>query len=104
MIIQTSERIKELRQKNSLTQTELAKKLYVTRSSVNAWEMAISIPSTEKIIDLCQILHTSSDYLLGLSENESILLSRYTADEKALIYHLLDYFDKIHENEGNKPK
>ena len=52
MIINTAARIKELRLKNNLTQTEMAKRLYVTRSSVNAWEMAISIPSTEKSTEL----------------------------------------------------
>ena len=51
MIINTAERIKELRLKNNMTQTELAKRLYITRSSVNAWEMATSIPSTEKITE-----------------------------------------------------
>ena len=40
MIIRTAEKIKELRQKNNMTQSDLARKLYVTRSSVNAWEMA----------------------------------------------------------------
>ena len=47
-----SERIKQLREKNNLTQSSLAKKLNVTRSSVNAWEMGISVPSTSLIVDL----------------------------------------------------
>lgn len=99
MIINTAARIKELRLKNNLTQTEMAKRLYVTRSSVNAWEMAISIPSTEKITELCQLLHTSADYLLGLSEDESIPVSRYTQDEKEILYRLIQYFDSAHQTE-----
>ena len=99
MIINTAARIKELRLKNNLTQTEMAKRLYVTRSSVNAWEMAISIPSTEKITELCQLLHTSADYLLGLSEDESIPVPRYTQDEKEILYRLIQYFDSAHQTE-----
>ena len=96
MIIRTADRIKELRQKNNLTQTEMAKRLYVTRSSVNAWEMAISIPSTEKIAEICQLLHTSADYLLGLNEDEIIPISRYTDEEKEILYRLIRYFDSCH--------
>ena len=96
MIINTAERIKELRLKNNMTQTELAKRLYITRSSVNAWEMATSIT------ELCQLLHTSADYLLGLSEDESIPLARYTQDEKEIIYRLIRYFDTCHQTHKEK--
>lgn len=95
MIIKTAERIRELREKNDFTQSELARRLYVTRSSVNAWEMAISIPSTEKITELCQVLHTSSDYLLGLSSEEVICLNQYSFEEKEILYRLMKYFDEV---------
>ncbi|MBQ9991552.1 MAG: helix-turn-helix transcriptional regulator [Lachnospiraceae bacterium] len=98
MIIKTAERIKELREKNNLTQSELARRLNITRSSVNAWEMGISIPSTEKIVDLCLLLHTSSDYLLGLDYHEQVPVDKYNSDEKELIYHLIQYFDKNDSN------
>ena len=94
MKIQTAERIRELREKNHLTQSQLAKKLYVTRSSINAWEMAISVPSTDKIADLCSILHTTAGYLLGIDEQELLPLDHYTSEEKEIIYRLANYFDK----------
>lgn len=97
MIIKTAEKIKELRQKNNLTQSELARKLYVTRSSVNAWEMAISIPSTEKLTDLCAILHTSADYLLGLDTAEKVPIDQYNENEKEILYRLVRYFDEAHQ-------
>ena len=94
MIIKTAERIKELREKNHLTQSELARRLYVTRSSVNAWEMAISIPSVDKIVELCLVLHTTADYLLGLNDSEVLPLNQYGEREKKLLYDLLQYFDE----------
>lgn len=93
MLIKTSERIKELREKNNMTQSDLARRLGITRSSVNAWEMGISIPSTEKVVDLCLILHTTSDYLLGLDKNELLPVDKYSSKEKELVYLLVDYFD-----------
>lgn len=101
MIIKTSERIKELREKNNLTQAELGRRLNVTRSSVNAWEMAISIPSTEKIAELSILLHTSSDYLLGIENKEYICIDNYDEREKELLYQLARYFDDNHELKQN---
>ncbi|NBI71574.1 XRE family transcriptional regulator [Clostridiaceae bacterium] len=99
MIIKTAERIRELRMKNNLTQAELARRLYVTRSSVNAWEMAISIPSTEKIVELCQILHTTSDYLLGIDSAEILPIQQYSFEEKELLFGLVKYFDAARKRE-----
>ena len=101
MVVKTAEKIKELREKNNLTQSELARRLNITRSSVNAWEMGISIPSTEKIVELSLLLHTTSDYLLGLDTEESIPIYQYSTEEKELIYHLLHFLNKSSEPQDN---
>ena len=95
MLIRTAERIKELREKNNMTQSDLARRLGITRSSVNAWEMGISIPSTEKIVDLCLVLHTTADYLLGLDKTEQLPIDKYSSHEKELVYSLVQYFDSV---------
>ena len=61
MIISISERIKELREKQNITQSSLAKKLNITRSAVNAWEMGISIPNVEKLVELSSLFNVSVD-------------------------------------------
>ena len=94
MVIITADRIKGLRELSQMTQKELAIKLNVTRSSVNAWEMGISIPSTQKIVELALILHTSTDYILGLDDKVTLDLNAYAEDEQSLIYQLSSYFDK----------
>ena len=40
-----ADKIKHLREQMGITQSDLAKKLGITRSSVNAWELGISVPS-----------------------------------------------------------
>ena len=42
-----ADKIKFLREEKGMTQADLAKQLGITRSSVNAWEMGISTPSTQ---------------------------------------------------------
>ena len=89
-------RIKELREKAGYSQSQLAKKLDVTRSSVNAWEMGLSLPTTQYIVAMAKLFHVSSDYILGLQSNLFITLDGYTEEEVALIFNLLKYFDERH--------
>lgn len=72
-----ADRIKSLREKTNKTQSELAKQLGITRSSVNAWEMGISVPSTQYIVELANIFHVSTDYLLGVNTTSTISVLVY---------------------------
>ena len=62
-----ADKIKLLREKEGLTQTALARELGLTRSSVNAWEMGISVPSTQYVVELALFFGVSSDYLLDIN-------------------------------------
>ncbi|MBQ8575294.1 MAG: helix-turn-helix transcriptional regulator [Clostridia bacterium] len=86
--------IKSLREDAGFSQSELAKKLDVTRSSVNAWEMGLSTPTTHYIVELAKLFHISTDYLLGLEKERTVILDDYTKTEIELIYGLLKYFDE----------
>ena len=100
MIIQSDTRIKQLRKMCGITQTELARIMSVTRSSVNAWEMGISIPTAAKLVELSQYFQVSTDYILGLEKSETIQLDDLSADQKEIIYSLLSYFRKESERNG----
>lgn len=66
------DKVKRLREQQGWTQSDLARKLELTRASVNAWEMGISVPSTRYIIELAQLFHVSTDLLLGLGSNRTV--------------------------------
>lgn len=86
-----SDRIKFLREQKNYTQTDLAKKLGITRSSVNAWELGISVPSTQYIVELSNIFSVSTDYLLGVQKTSSIDISGLTEGDIEIIYSLTEY-------------
>ncbi len=86
------DRIKNLRVSCEMTQADLAKKLNITRSSVNAWEMGISTPSTAYLVELSQLFHVSTDYLLGMSHDTSLDISGLNAREVKIVYELVEYF------------
>ena len=91
-----SDKIKKLREQAGYSQSQLAKKLDVTRSSVNAWEMGLSTPTTQYIVALTKLVHVSADYILGTEADMSISLRGYSEEEVTLILNLLKYFDGQH--------
>lgn len=102
MIVQTAERIRELREKNDMTQSELAKRLSITRSSVNTWEMSLSIPSSKILPELCKVLHTTSDYLLGMDHTEILSLDQYSDSEREMLYRMMRYFDETKKRKNEE--
>lgn len=64
-----AERLIILREKNHMTQTEVAKRLKVTPALISAYEKHERKPSVERLIALADIYHTSTDYILGRTNN-----------------------------------
>ena len=87
-----SETIKTLRENIGWTQSELSKKLGITRSSVNAWEMGISAPSTQYLVELALLFKVSTDYILGLTQNTVLDISDLSEDEQAVVMSLVSCF------------
>ena len=84
--------ITELRERAGLSQSALAKKVGVTRSAVNAWEMGLSIPTTQYVAQLAQLFHVSADFMLGLDNTEAIYIGGLSEEEKHILYSMLNYF------------
>ncbi len=85
-----SSKIKLLREKQELTQSDLARKLGLTRSSINAWEMGLSVPSTNYIVELSKLFNVSSDYLLGLDETSTLNVSGLNPKQVTVLNELIE--------------
>ncbi len=62
------ERLKSLRTSAGMTQDDIGRRLNVGKSTVCNWERGISEPDLGTLVSLALILDTSTDYLLGLSD------------------------------------
>ena len=76
-----------------LSQAALARKLGVTRARVNAGEMAVSAPTAADLVEMARLFHTTTDDILGLSQEEQISLRGMNDQEKRLVYDLVEYIN-----------
>lgn len=86
-----ADRIKDLREKKKMTQSDLAKHLGITRSSVNAWEMGISVPSTQYIVELAHTFNVSTDYLLCVDNSATVSVSGLSEEDVQLLYQIINH-------------
>ena len=89
-----AERIRALRLQSGMTQAELARRMGITRSGINAWEMGISTPSTQCIVELAELFHVSTDHLLGVSEEQVIHIDGFSEEQRKLLFSLVRYFEQ----------
>ena len=60
-----NENIKTIRKAKGLSQEELAIKLNVVRQTVSKWEHGLSVPDSEMLVSLSEVLETPVSILLG---------------------------------------
>ncbi|MBQ8215528.1 MAG: helix-turn-helix transcriptional regulator [Clostridia bacterium] len=74
-MVNFGEKLKTLRTEAGMTQTELAKRLSITKSVVSYYELQERTPSPDVLIQLADIFHVTTDYLLGIDHKKMIDVS-----------------------------
>lgn len=67
------ERLKYLREKYKMYQSELAEKLNLAPSTISMYERGDRDPDTSTLSKIADIFNVTTDYLLGRTENENIV-------------------------------
>ena len=94
MILNIADRIRYLREKGGLTQTDLAKRLGISRSAVNSWEMSLSSPSVANIVEMTKIFNVSADYVLSCSDKITVDITSLSNEQREIVMRLVECFKK----------
>lgn len=70
------ERLQEIRKDHGDTQQTLADKLNVSLYAVRCWEQEKSAPGHDTLVAISRLYQVSSDYLLGLSDEDPAYVKR----------------------------
>ncbi len=96
MIYNLCQRISELRTQFGITQSELAKRLGVTRSSVNAWELGFASPQLKHVVEMSKIFGTTVDAILNTSSQVVIDISDLSEKEQQAVYNIVECLKARH--------
>ena len=83
-----NENIKAIRKSKGLSQEELAIKLNVVRQTISKWEKGLSVPDSNMLITISEVLETPVSTLLGETIVESKVDDLKTISEKLEIINL----------------
>lgn len=105
-----SARIKYLRSRDHLTQTELAEKIGVVSNTVAKWEAGLLKPSRDKVNRMAKVFNATADFVLGnvdsektieVSENQELLETLHNVANE-LDVDLWDMVDAIKESKRSE--
>lgn len=92
--------IKKIRISNGYSIQDIARKLNVKTSIVDAWEHGIDIPSIEQANILCDIFSVSLDDIFSEKPIEKRNVSQMLPKYKTIIYQVYDSFIQINKKES----
>lgn len=81
-----SEKIKEIRKSQNLTQEQFAKKIFVSRNAVAKWESSLGYPDIQNLITISDVFEISLDDLM---KNDKKLKNKIILDSASKKWHVL---------------
>ena len=83
-----NENIKAIRKSKGLSQQELAVKLSVVRQTISKWEQGLSVPDSDMLISISEVLETPVSTLLGEIVTETEVDTLKAISEKLEVINL----------------
>ena len=80
-MVNFGDKLRALRTEAGMTQTDLAKRLNITKSVVSYYELQERTPSPDVLIQLADIFHVSTDYLLEINHKKMIDVSNLSEED-----------------------
>ena len=71
-MVNLGERLRALRQEKHITQTEMSKRIGISKAMISAYELEQRQPSYAILIKLAAFFGVSTDFLLGLEKVRSL--------------------------------
>ena len=78
-------RLKELRDRQSLTQKQVADKIGLTEAAISSYERNIAQPTSDTLKTLAILYKTKTDFILGLDNRNYILAEGLTQRQQEAI-------------------
>lgn len=91
------DRIRLLREQAGYSQADLARRLSTSRTTINSWESECTRPAADYLIMLTKELHTTADFLLGISHDEYLDITDLPEEGKKAVCSLVQYISRCEQ-------
>lgn len=93
------DKLRNLRKEAGMTQSELAKRLNITKSVVSYYELQERTPSPDVLIQLANIFHVTADYLLDIEHKKLIDVSDLSEEDMRFLLITIETLRKKNTKE-----
>ena len=98
-------RIKQLRESRNMSQAELGRRIYRSKSVVCSYENNMKFPPLPVLTDIAQVFNVSLDYLVGIDKQQMVSIEGLSPAQKQLVEALVTEFrDKSARADGLTPR
>lgn len=89
-MLKFGEKLKELRTNKKLSQKDLSKILNVSNTIISSYELSLRMPSYDILVKIARYFNVSTDYLLGIKNDNILNIGNLTNKQKLAIRQLID--------------
>ena len=89
-MVNLGERLRTLRLEKQITQTEMAKRIGITKVMISSYELDQRQPSYDVLIKLAAFFGVTADFLLGLEKERTINVEGLSEREMGIIVSMID--------------
>lgn len=89
-MFQLGARLKELRKNHNYTQNYVAEYLGISKSMVSSYEVTHRMPSYKILLKFASLYHTTTDYLLGLTNGKTLNIDGLSDDDIRIVTELVE--------------
>lgn len=86
----------------NISQEKFAKKIDVTRMTVNNWEQGLTKPNISYITMIALICNVTTDYLINNEEPLTLSVRNITDEEYNLLSQIIEYFKENKSDPNNE--
>ncbi len=98
-------RIKQLRESRNMSQAELGRRIYRSKSVVCSYENNMKFPPLPVLTDIARVFHVSLDYLVGIDKQEMVSVEGLSPAQKKLMDTLIiEFRDRSARPDGLTPR
>lgn len=92
MVYDFGYRLRELRKSKNLTQTQVARRLNLSKTTISGYENNVKTPSLDVLVQLALLYDVSTDYILGLENRPMLYIDGLNERQQAVLLQLLNEF------------